>query len=91
MREITPQMLSLIEMTLEEIERIVQRVPGGAQNIQDIYPLAPLAVMWEGPREPAQVVWRKALLRLEEVKLDEKPGDAAEQMYHGFIPKTEPN
>lgn len=135
--EITPQMLSLIEMTPEEIERIVQRVPGGAQNIHDIYPLAPLqegilfhylmggqgdpyllasqlsfesrarldaylealqavidrhdilrtAVMWEGLREPVQVVWRKALLRLEEVKLDEKPGDAAEQMYSRFDPK----
>ena len=135
--EITPQMLSLIEMTPEEIERIVQRVPGGARNVQDIYPLAPLqegilfhylmggegdpyllasqlsfdslarleaylealqavidrhdilrtAVMWEGLREPAQVVWRKAPLRVETVKLDGEPGDAAEQMYSRFDPK----
>ncbi|MDQ7727806.1 non-ribosomal peptide synthetase [Halomonas sp. SpR8] len=37
-----PDMLTLIELNAEELREIEAAVPGGASNIQDIYPLAPL-------------------------------------------------
>jgi amino acid adenylation domain-containing protein len=134
-KKITPDMLPLLKITAEEIERVVAGVAGGAANVQDIYPLTPLqegmlfhsligreedpyllhtqmsfetearledylaalqsviarhdilrtSIFWEGLREPVQVVWRTAPMRVERMQLD-GAGDAAEQMYRRINP-----
>lgn len=38
---ITPAMFPLLDISAQDLERILAGVPGGASNVQDIYPLVP--------------------------------------------------
>ncbi|QTL38237.1 amino acid adenylation domain-containing protein [Xenorhabdus budapestensis] len=41
-QQLTPAMLPLVDLTQADIDHIVRQVPGGVENIQDIYALSPL-------------------------------------------------
>ena len=137
-KHITPEMLPLINLTQADIDHIVDTVPGGVSNIQDIYALGPLqegilfhhllveegdpyvlpmllafdsrerldgflasfqtvisrhdilrtSVVWKGLTEPAQVVWRNAVLPIEEVNLiADSDKDIATQLAERFNPR----
>ncbi|MBZ5526247.1 MAG: amino acid adenylation domain-containing protein, partial [Acidobacteriia bacterium] len=58
------------------------------QAVIDRHDILRTAVMWEGMAEPVQMVWRKAVLPVEEVVLEGSKGDVGEQLYARFDPRS---
>ncbi|WP_259334284.1 condensation domain-containing protein, partial [Pseudomonas sp. FW300-N2F2] len=54
------------------------------QQVIDRHDILRTSIRWEGFEQPLQIVWRKALLRRQEVALDPVDGDAATQLHERF-------
>jgi hypothetical protein len=65
----------------------LERYLEAMQGVIDRHDILRTGVVWEGVREPVQVVWRKAVLQVEEVELESVDGDVSKQLYERFNPR----
>ena len=65
----------------------LDRYLGAVQEVVDRHDILRTAFVWQGQTMPAQVVWRRAALKVTEVELDGSGGAGSEQLARRFDPR----